>query len=110
MERLELSNSLPHTTTWVYIGEDGRLTIEWYDYSEEADRWMGGDVAFLLYVGYAGKQQMWSLLGDTASPPEDRRDDMLLQLLHRRFGSYHEVKSWLTDNNVPFEAEFDGNA
>ena len=55
-ERLRLTNSPPHSTTWIYLDADGRLTIEWYDYSDEAENSLGGDVAFLLYVDNAGKR------------------------------------------------------
>ena len=107
VKRLELSNSLPHTVTWVYIGDGNRLTIEWYDHSEEAQNSIGGDVAFLLHIDDAGKQQIRALLADTTAPPGDTRDDALLQMIQQRFGSYSEIKSWLIDNNIPFEAEFD---
>lgn len=106
-ERLELTGSLPQTVTWVYIGDDGRLTIEWYDYSDEAESMMGGDVAFLLYVDAAGKHQIGTLLEDAAAASSDAA---LLRLLQQRFGNYHEIKAWLIAQNVPFEAAFDGNA
>jgi len=31
-------------------------------------------------------------------------------MIQQRFGNYFEIKSWLLDNNIPFEAEFDSNA
>ena len=108
-KRLELSNSLPHTVTWVYIGDSDRLTIEWYDHSEEAENSLGGDVAFLLHLDDAGKRQIGALLTDPTAPPGDIRDDTLLQMIQQRFGNYFEIKAWLIDNNIPFEAEFDSN-
>jgi len=108
-ERLTLADSLPHTVTWVYIGDGGRLTIEWYDFSEEAENSLGGDVAFLLHIDDAGKQQIGALLADTSAPPGDTCDDTLLQMIQQRFGNYFEIKSWLIDNNIPFESEFNSN-
>ncbi len=49
--RLKLASSPPGSATWVYLEDDGRLTVEWYDYGQEAQRSIGGDVAFLLHVG-----------------------------------------------------------
>jgi hypothetical protein len=106
---VELKGGLKHTASSVKIKHDGSLVVELYDFSDDAQQWLGNDVAFLLKVSLADKSRMLSCLleGQTKMPGPLERDALLLQLLKEQFDSYYEVKRWLDKNKIPYEKEFD---
>jgi hypothetical protein len=108
-KRVELKGGLKHTASSVKIKDDGSLVVELYDFSDDAQQWLGNDVAFLLKVSLADKSRMLSCLleGQTKMPGPLERDALLLQLLKEQFDSYYEVKRWLDKNKIPYQKEFD---
>ena len=106
---VDLKGGLKHTTSSAQIKSDGTLIIELYDFSSEAEKWLGNEVAFLLKVSADDKSKMLScLLGrQNQKLDESQGDDLLLQLIGERFTDYYEVKQWIEDNEIPYEKEFD---
>ena len=38
---------------------------------------------------------------------ESQEDELLLQLIGKRFTDYYEVEQWMEENEIPYEKEFD---
>jgi len=108
-KRADLKGGLEHTASSAQIKSDGSLIIELYDFSSEAEKWLGNEVAFLLKVSPSDKSKMLSCLlgGQNQGLSEFQRDDLLLQLIAERFTDYYEVKQWIEENKIPYEKEFD---
>lgn len=106
---VELKGGLQHTASSAQIKSDGSLVIELHDFSSEAEKWLGNEVAFLLKVSPSDKSKMLSCLlaGQNQMLDEPQEDDLLLQLIGERFTDYYEVKQWIEDNKIPYEKEFD---
>jgi hypothetical protein len=105
-QRMRLKGGLEHTVTWVEVLPDGGLLVELYDHSEEAERWFGNDVAFLLEVKAKdiARVKQGLLLG--AKP--DNED--LLEQIQSQFADYYAFKQWLASHQIPFQTEFDSRA
>ncbi len=106
-QRVTLRGILPGTVTWATIFDDGRLVVELYDHSEVAHRMLGNDVAFLLHVCAADKDDAFArLVPEAQSSSTSDRDAQLLQVVQERFRDYYEVKHWLEEQGIPFRHEF----
>jgi hypothetical protein len=106
---VDLKGGLEHTASSAQIKSDGSLVVQLYDFSSEAEKWFGNEVAFLLKVSPSDKGKMLSCLlgGQKQMVDESQEDDLLLQLLKERFTDYHDVKQWMEENEIPYEKEFD---
>lgn len=106
---VDLKGGLKHTTSSAKIKSDGTLIMELYDFSSEAEKWLGNEVAFLLKVSASDKSKMLSCLlgGQNKMLDESQEDDLLLQLILERFTDYYEVKQWIEEHKIPHEKEFD---
>ncbi|HKO97419.1 MAG TPA: hypothetical protein VJU86_10525 [Pyrinomonadaceae bacterium] len=105
---LDLKGGLKHTASSVQIKSDGSLVIDLYDFSSEAQKWLGNEVAFLLKISATDKSKMLALLGgQNQMLDESHEDDLLLKLIGERFTDYFDVKQWIEENKIPYEKEFD---
>jgi hypothetical protein len=107
-KRVKLRGVLAHTASSAAIDGDGNLVVELYDFSAEAHRWLGNDVAFVLHIDAADKAEALRRLraaGHFADAYDD--DAALLQLLAERFDDYYDVERWLNDEGIPFRKEFE---
>ena len=109
---VKLRGGLPHTSSSAEIRADGSLVIEWYDFSDEAQSSMGGDVAFFVIVAPANKITVLERLTGEAAPSlcSEHLDQKLLTLIQERFEDYISVKRWLEASFIPYEKDFDGHA
>src|SRR6185436_7085861 len=107
--RANLKGGSEHTASSAQIKSDGSLIIELHDFSSEAEKWLGNEVAFLLKVSPGDKSKMLTCLlgGQNQGLNESQQDDLLLQLIGERFTDYYEVKQWIEENKIPYEKEFD---
>ena len=110
-KEVKLSSGLPHTASWARLAEDGSLIVELYDFSPDAEKWFGNDVAFLLHVRPRDKKRVLAqLLREQAGADADDHADAdatLLRLVHERFADYYAVKEWLDRNGVVYDKEFE---
>jgi hypothetical protein len=107
-KRVKLRGVLAHTASSAAIDGDGNLVVELYDFSAEAHRWLGNDVAFLLELGPAEKDAALRHLSgghDAANAPDG--DALLLQLVEERFDDYYAVEQWLNEQGIPFRKRFE---
>lgn len=107
-KRVRLRGVLAQTASWVTVADDGGLVVELYDFSACAHTLLGNDVAFLLKVDAADKDEMAARLLAQAQPANaPERDERLLHFVQERFADYYDVKRWLEDNGIPFHKEFE---
>jgi hypothetical protein len=106
-KRVKLRGVLAKTASSVAIGEDGSLVVELYDFSDAAQRWLGNDVAFLLKLDAAAKDDALARLLPGGLPPSADEDTLLLQLVAERFADYYDVERWLNEQGIPFRKEFE---
>ncbi len=107
-KRVKLRGVLAHTASSAAIRADGSLVVELYDFSDEAHRLLGNDVAFLLELGAAEKDEVLArLVPEQQSPSTPDRDAVLLQLIAERFADYYDVMRWLEEQGIPFTKEFE---
>jgi hypothetical protein len=107
-KRVKLRGVLANTASWAIIGDNGNLVVELYDFSADAQTWLGNDVAFLLELDVAAKDAALALLFGGEPPPDGSvRDALLLQLVAERFDDYYAVQQWLNDQKIPFRKQFE---
>lgn len=105
--RWTLPGNLPRCTTWVSIDDGGRLVVEWYDRSETAESFLGGEVAYILRVELADLARVRALLESDAGAARAGEAFQWGPALAARFATYFDVKSWLEANAVPFTVRVD---
>ncbi len=108
--RVRLTGCLPDTASSASIRPNGSLVIEIYDWSAEAEQWLGREAAYFMIVAAEHKGRILAHL-----VPEDETvstttgiDHRLLTVLQQRFIDYYAVKQWLEATGIPFEKDFDG--
>ena len=107
-KRVKLRGILAQTASSAAIGEDGTFVVELYDFSDEAQRMLGNDVAFLLELGPAEKDAaLRRLSGGLDAANASDRDALLLQLVAERFDDYYAVEQWLNEQGIPFRKQFE---
>jgi hypothetical protein len=106
-KRVKLRGVLARTASWATVGDDGALVIELYDFSADAHRWLGNDVAFLLELDVAAKDVVLTRLFGVQPPNGADRDALLLHLIAERFDDYYAVQQWLNDEGIPFRKQFE---
>jgi hypothetical protein len=107
-KRVKLRGVLAQTASWVTIGDDGQLVVELYDFSAEAHTWLGNDVAFLLKIAAAEKDEMSArLLAAWSRADASDDDERLLQCVLERFADYYAIKQWLEEQGISFRSEFE---
>lgn len=94
-ERTRLRGGPERTATWVWI-ESGSLMVEFYDYSDVAERFMGNDVAIVLQVDL-----------ERAMAASGQSEATLCPWLDAEFDHYFPLKAWLDGAGVPYHKEFE---
>ena len=103
---VKLRGILQGTASWARVFDDGRLELEYYDYSSSAQDWFGNDVAWMYYIDPSEKPRLLTLLSvRTGKPVAD--DQAMLDALAEGFGDVKQVRDWLKENQLPFREEFD---
>lgn len=95
-EKIKLTGGLEKTVTWVWL-ENGLLKVEYYDFSEDAQRMFGNDIAYTLTV-----HDMTKLFSTV-----NKDENTLVSWIVEYFKSYFGVKQWLEGNKIGFEVEIE---
>jgi hypothetical protein len=103
---VRLKGILEKTSSWARVLEDGRVELEYYDFSSAANDWFGNDVAWMYYIDPAEKPRLCQLLSAHSGAAVDG-DQAMLDALAAGFGDVKLVKQWLVANQIPFTEEFD---
>ena len=99
VEKVKLAGGLEQTVTWVWL-ENVQLKVEYYDFSEDAQRFFGNDIAYTLTVTEMDKLYSVAKLGEAIT----------IQWLVKNFKTYFAIKKWLEDNNIGFNVEIESHA
>lgn len=97
--RRELAHGPERTVSWIWFADDGTFCAEFYDHSDEAERWFGNDVAYDLTITPGNVPKLAHALRVTEGEIADA--------VCAQFGNYFALKKWLQANNVVFEETFD---
>jgi len=101
-----LRGLLEHTSSTARVLDDGRLELEYYDFSPAAQAHLGNDVAWIYRLEASQKPRLSALLeARTGSAIPD--DQAILDALVQSFADTPQVKAWLLEKQIPFEEEFD---
>ena len=107
-KRVKLRGVLAQTASSAAVRDDGSFVVELYDFSAEAHRCLGNDVAFLLELGPVEKDAaLRRLLGGQDAANASDPAAQLLQLVAERFDDYYAVEQWLTEQGIPFRKHFE---
>ena len=107
--QVKLRGRLPQTASSASIRPDGSLVIEIFDFSDEAQKWLGRDGAYFMILAPEQKAGILNLLAaeDGAPPFTLSGDHQLLALIQKRFEDYYDVKKWLDGFGIPYQKDFD---
>lgn len=92
--KVKLSGGPEKTATWIWL-EDGCLKVEYYDFSELAQRMFGNDIAYTITVH--GMDRLFSLA--------KRNEHSIIDWIAESFKSYFEIKRWMEENSMEFSVE-----
>lgn len=95
--KIKLPGGPDKTTTWIWL-EDGQLKVEYYDFSEAAQRLFGNDIAYTITVREMDK------LFSTVNQDEAT----LIPWMEQYFKSYFGIKQWLQENGIDFSLDVEG--
>ena len=93
-EKIKLTGGPEKTVTWVWL-EDAALRVEYYDFSDAAQRMFGNDIAYTITV--KGMSKLYSLTKQT--------ENSLIPWLVEKFKSYFGIERWLKENEINFSVE-----
>jgi hypothetical protein len=97
-QKVRLNGGPDKTVTWIWLDPaDGRLRIEYYDFSEAAQRLFGNDIAYTITVDEMDK--LFAILNQTEAS--------LIQWMSHYFKSYFGVKQWLEESKIGFRVEIE---
>lgn len=103
---IRLKGPWDKTAAWARLTPEGALELELYDYSEEAERWMGNDVAWIWRVAPADLPAARQAIARIA-PRALAGDEALLAALAEDFPHVHAVRDCLRQSGVPLAEKFD---
>lgn len=93
-DKLKLTGGLEKTVTWIWL-ENDYLMVEYYDFSDPAQRMFGNDIAYTLIVKEMSK--LYSLA---------KQDEIsLIPWLVENFKDYFGIERWLKENEIDFSIE-----
>ena len=95
-----------HSSASASMLADGRIQLDLYDFSDEAQSIMGNDVAWFWRVEAVHKPRLIALLEEqTGAPIPD--DTALLEAFARHFPHVHAIRDWLKEKSIPYKEIFD---
>lgn len=97
IEKIKLPDGPDRTVTWIWL-EEGQLKVEYYDFSEAAQRLFGNDIAYTITV-----HEM-----DKLYTTVNQNEATLIPWMEQYFKSYFGIKQWLQENGIDFRVEVEG--
>ena len=93
-EKTKLAGGPEKTVTWIWL-ENDLLKVEYYDFSEDAQKMFGNDIAYTITV-----TEMEKLYSSSK-----QNEDLIIQWLADTFQNYFAIKKWLEELNIGFRVE-----
>jgi hypothetical protein len=98
MEKVKLIGGPGKTVTWIWLDQNSQLKVEYYDFSESAQRLFGNDIAYTMTVN-----EMDKLLSTV-----NQSETSVIAWMQQYFKSYFGIKQWLKENKIDFSVEVEG--
>ena len=97
--KTKLTGGPEKTVTWIWLEPEtvGLLKVEYYDFSEEAQRMFGNDIAYTLTVDEMTRVFSHSRQSNVS----------LIPWMAETFKSYFDIKRWLEENEIKFSVEIE---
>jgi hypothetical protein len=96
-QKTKLTGGPEKTVTWIWL-EEGQLKVEYYDFSEAAQRLFGNDIAYTITV-----YEMDKLFSTV-----NQNEVTLIPWMEQYFKSYFGIKQWLQENGIDFKVDVEG--
>jgi len=96
-EKIKLTGGPDKTVTWIWL-EEGQLKVEYYDFSDSAQKLFGNDIAYTITVNEMEK--LFSAV--------NQDEVTLIPWMEQYFKSYFGIKQWLQENGIVFSVEVEG--
>jgi len=91
IEKTKLSGGSAKTVSWIWL-ENGKLKVEYYDFSEPAQKFFGNDIAWTITVN--DMEKLFSTI--------NQNETSLIPWMEQYFKSYFGIKQWLEENGIGF--------
>lgn len=99
IRKVKLSGGPDKTVTWIWLDPaSGRLKVEYYDFSESAQKLFGNDIAYTITVKKMDK--LYSAV--------NQNEASIIPWMEQYFKSYFGIKQWLTENGIDFSVDIEG--
>ena len=95
-ERTKLTGGFEKTVTWIWL-EGDQLKVEFYDFSELAQRMFGNDIAYTITVNEIDKVFL----------KVEQNGKSFIPWMAEKFQSYFGIKSWLDENKIAYSVEIE---
>jgi hypothetical protein len=95
-EKVKLNGGPEKTATWIWFEKD-QFKVEFYDFSETAQRMFGNDIAYTITV-----KEMTKLHSLT-----EKDEEFLIKWMAEEFHSYFGIKRWLEENEILFSVDIE---
>jgi hypothetical protein len=95
IEKTKLSGGPEKTVTWIWLDNDGLLKVEYYDFSEDAQKLFGNDIAYTITVHDMDK--LYAMV--------NKNEASLISWIEQYFKNYLGIKKWLEENGIQFSVE-----
>ena len=96
--KTKLSGGPDKTVTWIWLDDNGQLKVEYYDFSESAQRLFGNDIAYTITVNGMDKLFSTSIQNEIS----------IIPWMEQYFKSYFGIKNWLEENGIDFRVQVEG--
>ncbi len=98
VQKVQLSGGPDKTTTWIWLDPvSSKPKVEYYDFSEAAQRLFGNDIAYTITVDEMNK--LLSIL--------QQDEGSLISWMAQYFKSYFGIKQWLEESKIGFRVEIE---
>lgn len=98
-EKVQLTGGPDKSVTWIWL-ETGQLKVEFYDFSEAAQKLFGNDIAWTITVNDMDK--FLSIVNQSEAT--------LISWIVEYFKSYFDIKQWLEEHEIDFSIERESHA
>ena len=97
IKKVKLSGGPDKTVTWIWLDPEtgGQLKVEYYDFSETAQKLFGNDIAYTITVNEMDK--LFSTV--------NQNETSIIPWMEQYFKSYFGIKQWLEENGIEFSVE-----
>ena len=100
IKKVKLSGGPDKTVTWIWLDPEtgGQLKVEYYDFSETAQKLFGNDIAYTITVNEMDKLLL----------TVNQNEASIIQWMEQYFKSYFGIKKWLEENRIDFSIQIEG--